>query len=943
MSKINKNNSDKKANQQKNSQKNDQKSSSFVPKLSLNKLDQLNFAADNPSQADPEYYHSFYWVDREWMCEARRCSEKKIKMSESPINENLMKRNYYEFKVHNFTENCQYILKNDLRLWSDYEILTSEAWEYLTKNHEGFQIKSRFETDGEKYFETMRYLSFNLIVKNKEGELSSILIQMNETKKPKEVIEFIRSKFSLGDGNFSLAIVDTRLQLNKIFHNLSKLKVYGSTIDPESFFLFKFLQDFEILIIYENDSLEIMKPEENSSGHCSLCREFAPLEYSCNCILKSYCSLDCKCEDFMIHRFRCENFTGIRSDVERDLNNVEAGQFNKAEIGLKNIGNSCYLNCLIQILKTVPKIRNDFITKNVKNLPESPFVLGFYHIMKKIYYYQKNNLKPWPFKLFLGLTSKQFLNSMQHDSSECLDFILNELNETKDESIRAISSVFKGTTVCRFHCKDCQNIETRAIEDPFFLFPVSLVAEPPSREFNVSVFDDNEDELKLHQHLISLTEKEFTLEKLVEKSLSVKSKGNYLVTAVDNSDELIKISNDAEFQNFIYENTLSSNQALPVSVQTLLHTTNTFLQIVFKDYFLISQKYPQFNKFCRPKYIQFSNEETNQGTSVTFATIHMKVFDLMKGIVFGVFPEVKKLYQETMKVVFPRKKEVFYLALFKIKLEETEVFKFSDELPSESELQEKEMFLKLHREIQEALSFINELKNEKLYSITPTGKTQSTSFSSEKVDLIFNTLEFSHKKQFEFSNQKISNVKIDLNFKKDSKLNLSFHKLTDKEDPKILSSNRGVQKQCFYLRTALDSVFNWEKIERKCEGCGSNNSSMQTTIKKFPEILIIQFKRFKQVYDKFGNQKTVKFDEFVSYDFEINILGEKYDLIGVVNHSGNLNDGHYTCCAFESSNNTWIEYNDNDFEKITDLDDIKRKSNYILFYSRCPKLESCIL
>ena len=219
----------------------------------------------------------------------------------------------------------------------------------------------------------------------------------------------------------------------------------------------------------------------------------------------------------------------------------------------------------------------------------------------------------------------------------------------------------------------------------------------------------------------------------------------------------------------------------------------------------------------------------------------MKVFDLMKGIIFGVFPEVKKLYLDTMKVAFPRKKEVFYLALFKIKFEETEIFKYEEETPTENELQEKEMFFKLHKEIQEALATINELKNEKLYLITQNGKTQSTNISSDKVDLIFNALEYSHKTFLDFSGQKISNVKIDLNFKKDTKLNLSFHKLIDKEDPKILSSNRGVQKQCYYLKTALDSVFNWEKIERKCEGCGSNNSSMQTSIKQFPEILIIQF------------------------------------------------------------------------------------------------------
>ena len=923
--------------------KSDTNNSNLVPKLSLTKLDQLNYEADNPSSVDRNYFHVFHIVDKNWMHELRRCIDKKLKMKPQIINETFIKTNFYEFNVQNFTETTSFVLKNDLQLWADFEIFTKSAWEYILKFYEGHAIRVRLGTDGKHYFETMRFLSFNVIVRKMNGEHKSHLIQMKETNNPKEVMELIRGKFELGDSQLSLIIVDTRLPLNKIYYNLSNGTLNGRSINVDSVFPFKMLQDFEILMIYVPDSLSLTPPECNITGFCSRCRELSQLVYSCSCEIISYCSIDCKCEDFINHRNRCKEYSDFKNDVKKDLARIKDVKFNNGEIGIKNIGNSCYLNSLFQILKTIPIIRTELIQTPIDTFADSPFLFSFYHIMYKLHYYDQANLKPWPFKLFLGLSAKQFLNSAQNDASECLDFILNELDSFTDSRVKTISSAFKGTTVSRFHCKDCQNIETRSVQEPFFMFPISLIAEPPSKEFNVSFSDDQFDEFNLSQHLISLSEKEFTLEKLVEKSLDVKSKGNYIVTVMNKADELVKISNDSEFQNFIYENTLNSNQAFLVNVQHVKHQTNTFIYAVFRDYFLISEKYPQYSRFCRPRYIQLSEDETIDGVSVALSTIHLKMFDLMKGIIFSVFPELKKLYKEVSNVRFSRAKEVFYLALFRLKFNETEVVVSETERPSQEQLQERELFQKMVKEIQEAISQIKDFKNEKLYSINVAHKQSEVCQICNRSDMSSCVLDYSTTKHLKFVATKISHVKINIDFKKGTKLGQSFHKLTDKENLKSLNPNRGIQKQCYYLKTALDSVFAWEKIERKCEGCGSNNSSMQTSIKEFPAIMILHFKRFKQIYDKFGNQKTVKVDDFVSYDFQINILGEKYDLIGVVNHIGNLNDGHYTCCAFESTNNVWFEYNDTEFEKVTAIEDIRRQTNYILFYSRSPKLESCNL
>ena len=115
---------------------------------------------------------------------------------------------------------------------------------------------------------------------------------------------------------------------------------------------------------------------------------------------------------------------------------------------------------------------------------------------------------------------------------------------------------------------------------------------------------------------------------------------------------------------------------------------------------------------------------------------------------------------------------------------------------------------------------------------------------------------------------------------------------------------------------------------------------------KTPYYLIIQLKRFRQdneieqrsIFNIFNSSKNSDFIDFPIKDFDLSkyILsksnkGEKYDLIGVVNHYGGSSYGHYT--AYCLNKGSWIKYDD---ESVSDINEKNVMSNaaYVLFYKR---------
>lgn len=73
---------------------------------------------------------------------------------------------------------------------------------------------------------------------------------------------------------------------------------------------------------------------------------------------------------------------------------------------------------------------------------------------------------------------------------------------------------------------------------------------------------------------------------------------------------------------------------------------------------------------------------------------------------------------------------------------------------------------------------------------------------------------------------------------------------------------------------------------------------------------------------------------FISFNLSTDSQSTTYDLIGVVDHTGSLEGGHYTAICRSSGNAAsyrWNKYDDQDVNEISQVDVVSSKA-YLLFY-----------
>jgi len=121
----------------------------------------------------------------------------------------------------------------------------------------------------------------------------------------------------------------------------------------------------------------------------------------------------------------------------------------------------------------------------------------------------------------------------------------------------------------------------------------------------------------------------------------------------------------------------------------------------------------------------------------------------------------------------------------------------------------------------------------------------------------------------------------------------------------------------------------------------NEETNQKTSIRKriqfwsFPDILIIDFKRFNNRFQK--NQILVTFP-LDNLDLSKYVIGYKkecykYELYGVCNHSGSVMGGHYTSFV-KNANGNWYHFNDQEVSSVVTPDNVITPKAYCLFYRK---------
>jgi ubiquitin carboxyl-terminal hydrolase 8 len=101
--------------------------------------------------------------------------------------------------------------------------------------------------------------------------------------------------------------------------------------------------------------------------------------------------------------------------------------------GLENIGNTCYLNVIIQLLNNIDELRqiafdNNILNKiKLKKNKDKRLTIEFFNLLKKMNI-ETTIVKPLSFKTRLDLTNEDFYGYSQHDCCEFLIYLLNNIH-----------------------------------------------------------------------------------------------------------------------------------------------------------------------------------------------------------------------------------------------------------------------------------------------------------------------------------------------------------------------------------------------------------------------------------------------------------------------------------------------------------------------------------
>ncbi len=173
-----------------------------------------------------------------------------------------------------------------------------------------------------------------------------------------------------------------------------------------------------------------------SNKRCNYCHEKKNLTYSCLCQEKLFCSLNCYHKYKISSSHKCmEKFPEKKSfSSKKDYSffhqqkKIQSQKKNyyyisltnkslKCLVGIKNLGNTCYINSAIQCLNNIYEFSNYFLL-NEFDYNRYEILYRFSRIIKKLHYGNEKVIDVYNFKNLIGKKLKIYSGNTQEDCQE---------------------------------------------------------------------------------------------------------------------------------------------------------------------------------------------------------------------------------------------------------------------------------------------------------------------------------------------------------------------------------------------------------------------------------------------------------------------------------------------------------------------------------------------
>ncbi len=156
-----------------------------------------------------------------------------------------------------------------------------------------------------------------------------------------------------------------------------------------------------------------------------------------------------------------------------------------------------------------------------------------------------------------------------------------------------------------------------------------------------------------------------------------------------------------------------------------------------------------------------------------------------------------------------------------------------------------------------------------------------------------------------------------------------------------IGSGKGIKLESAFVNFCLPEILDG-KDRYFCESCNQLVQSTKTlTLKSLPKVLCVQLKRFR--HDSYFSSKLNNVVEYPTEGLDLRhflhkeLIGSplsscsEYDLIGIVNHRGSFNGGHYVAYCRNLNSGSWLEFDDSRVREISEQQ-LMNVQAYLLFY-----------
>ena len=764
----------------------------------------------------------------------------------------------------------------------------------------------------------------------------------------------------------------------KIYESLyiHKLELDENTNLEEFFKIFDKSKHILIIETFYVDSLPFFLDLNNQNDNkyiCSLCnKEINNLneKYECDyCFFSLFCSK--KCSTSSNDHIKLHNEIKDIIETKFNLSDLLKCNFgsllmdgtNLGRCGLSNLGNTCYMNSVLQCLSKTEDLTKYFLNKNyLKEInngnisgTKGEFSNEYYNLIDYLFNRTQDPFNPNEFRKIFIKYNPMFNNSEQQDALKFISSLLDnlhedlnritikaykELNEQTEEETdeqasnrwwryqksredSIITDLFQGQYKSTVKCSSCEKSNIKYESFLILELPISNI----KTQYQIKFFSIDGNYIDLNFKI----DEKIEMKDIILKSLIYINKNNYL-----------NYLKETKFDNnlFNYNVTEVPTKVLYNNIQIIeFNKEHKMFKIYNTSYDNFNNKDGNLESFDKFKYLEFIKNHNNSELVLFEKDINSLKEHYINVYVYPIIEIEKESFIGNTKT----DKIISYPVILSIK----ENNKLKD-----LELLILKKLKKILREgMQNDLNYIEicypHFKDNWEDLKIKEGKCPLCEKAYEKnikCCSLFNSVS----REMEISslmNQKNKGRPLILFvrsafYSKEKrlykKMNLFFDKKKKKKEIEF-NTNVSLYDSLYLLNIGENSE---ENSMMKCCKCNNKlDSKKEIQIYRAPIYLIIQLKRFKCKENAVGAMLNNKIDINVEYSETLNlrdfIIGPDkdnyiYDLYGVIFHKKNNNGGHYTayCKIFE---NNWFSYDDKKWERI---ENPINKDAYMLFYKR---------